>query len=65
MFDAIIGFVSNTLCYVLGRQIIRLISRDRFPGQSSYWFGLCVATGGIALGAALALSIFLISSLRW
>lgn len=63
MLDAIIDFVFNTLCYGLGHRIISFLSRGRFPGPSSYWFGLCVATGGAALGIALALAIYLSSLL--
>ena len=61
MLDALIDFFFNYLCYGFGRLIINTVSRGRFPGQSSYWFGLCMATGGSALGAALALVIYFVS----
>ena len=61
MFDALTDFFVNYLCYGFGHLIISTVSRGRFPGQSSYWFGLCMATDGAALGATLALLIYLVS----
>ncbi|MCY1294576.1 hypothetical protein D9M68_561320 [compost metagenome] len=64
MLDALMDFLINHLCYGLGRRILRGLSRGRLPGRSSYWFGLCLATGAATLIAAIALGIYLISNLR-
>ncbi|RJG13469.1 hypothetical protein D3879_09545 [Pseudomonas cavernicola] len=61
MLDIIGSFIAEVLCFRLGQWIIKTVSFGRYPGRSSYWYGLCSAAGGLAIIAIVALSIYIIS----
>lgn len=62
MVEALLGFIIETLLYGLGHWIIKALSFGRYPGESSYWFGLCCVAGSASFLTVLALAIYLTST---
>lgn len=45
LLSSLFGGLCSLLCDGLGRFVLRLVSRGRFPGESAYWDGLCEIIG--------------------
>ncbi|MDR6233303.1 hypothetical protein [Pseudomonas oryzihabitans] len=62
-FSALFGGLCDVLFEGLGRVVLRLLSRGRYPGKSAYWDGICGIIGLIIVISGIIAVVVLVYAL--
>jgi len=63
IFSALFDGLCNLLLEGLGRVVLRLLSRGRYPGKSAYWDGICEIIGLIIVITGIIAIVVLVYAL--